>query len=252
MAHKRNRKSGGKQKMEKQDEVKEKTMTEKKEVTEQQAVKQQKVGVKNSIPGVDEMVGIVSVPLADAAERGDFSLITGIENIATLPVFDPKNGLPRPIPGTGTMVPGRMAFRRLHKGMFLAVAGGKAPLFYLPLDKLILMVERLHDEKRRTVIVQNCSEDKDSEHSKGQVLARINPQHSALNVIWGRPGMVISDPGDIVKSGVYYINRVDLLFFYLAATSQLKGGDELESLLRANEGWREYDLPTNPLDPGAE
>ncbi len=35
-------------------------------------------------------------------------------------------------------------------------------------------------------------------------------------------------------------------------TFQIKGGDQLEELLRANEGWREYDIPTNPLDPGAK
>jgi hypothetical protein len=180
-------------------------------------------------------------------------LVQGINNIASMVPFDLQHGSPRPVPGMGEMVPGLMAFRRRQQqNMNVAFVGGKFPVFYLPLDKLVLAVESMHDPKRRTVIVQNCTESADDSNARGQILARFNSGHSALHGAWGYKGKVISEPGDIAKPAVYYIKREDLLCFYLAAKAQLKGGDLLEELLRANEGWREFDLPTNPLDPGAE
>lgn len=200
--------------------------------------------------GMASLESIISGTMEKAQSGGDVGLIQGLKNIASMTQFNPEQGLPRPIPGMGEMVPAIMAFRRANKFMNLAVVGGKAPVFHLPLEKLVLIVERLHDRNTRTVIVQNCS-DAGSEHLRGQILARINPDHSAIHVVWGALGRAISDPQDVSRSGAYYVRRDDLAAFYLAAKAQLKGGSLLEELLQSNEGWREYDLPTNPLDPGA-
>lgn len=205
-------------------------------------------GTKQSMVALEEILGSL---LERAGDGQDAGLLQGIENIASMVPFNAKQGSPQPVPGVGVMVPGLMAFRRRKQNLDIAFVGGKFPVFYLPLDKLVLAVERMHDPKRRTVIVQNCSESEDEPYARGQILARFVPGHSALRGAWGVKGKVITGPDDISKSGAYYIKREDLLRFYLAAKAQLKGGDLLEELLRANEGWREYDLPTNPLDPGA-
>ena len=69
---------------------------------------------------------------------------------------------------------------------------------------------------------------------------------------WGDNGVVIEIEDDINKRANYYIHPDELLLYYMAAKVQLKGGSQLEELLQANEGWRKYDIPTNPLDPGAK
>ena len=219
----------------------------------QRSEKMQEVDVNQKMTmdeGMAAAMEVLSGMLRRNAGDSGRGLIQGLKNIAAMAPFygDLK---PKPVPGMGEMLPGFVAFRRSQKNMNLAVVGGKFPVMYLPMDKLVQVVERMHDPKRRTVIVQNCSDAADSEYARGQILARINPEHSALHVAWGYNSRVIREPDDIAKPGVYYINREDLLPFYLAAKAQLKGGDLLEELLRANEGWREYDLPTNPLDPGA-
>jgi hypothetical protein len=63
---------------------------------------------------------------------------------------------------------------------------------------------------------------------------------------------VVEGDDDINRRAVYYISPDELLLYYMAAKVQLKGGPQLEALLQANEGWRKYDIPTNPLDPGVE
>lgn len=198
--------------------------------------------------GMEAVVAVLS-GLFDKASNGDgLGLIQGVLNIRSMM----SGATASAIPGTGDRVVGLMAFRRSMRNLNLAFVGGRAPVFYLPLDKLILLVEQLHDEKRRTVIVRNCSESSDSEHAKGQVLAKFNAQYSALQVIWGDNGVVIENEDDIRKRANYYINPEELMLYYLAAKVQMKGGSELEELLQANEGWRQYDIPTNPLDPGSK
>jgi hypothetical protein len=110
----------------------------------------------------------------------------------------------------------------------------------------------MHDPKRQTVILQNCSEDSESENARGQVLAKFNMGYPCLQVNWGDKGIVIEGEDEISKRAYYYVNPDELLLYYLAAKVQMKGGSQLEELLIANEGLRKYNIPTNPLDPGAE
>jgi len=202
--------------------------------------------------GIAYLAEILGEMLSTPKDGQDDGIIQGLKNIASMVPFSPEASLPTPISGMGVVAPGIMGFRRQQKNLNVAVVGGKAPVFYLPLDKLIPLVELMHIRKHRTVVIQNCSDGADGEFSRGQILARFNPEHSALHVTWGLSGRVIRVPADVAKPGVYYVNREALVSFYLAAKAQLKGGNQLEELLRANEGWREYDIPTNPLDPGGE
>ena len=215
------------------------------------------VGVEQSV-GMAAIVGVLSRLVNNASAHVhnvsagiDVGFIQGVKNIQLMMNMSAKEGCSA-IPGTGEKVMGLMAFRRSMKNLTLAFVGGQAPVFYLPLDKLILMVEQLHDPKLRTVIIRNCSETSDSEFAHGQVLAKFNALYSALQVSWGDNGVVIEGDDDINRRAVYYISPDELLLYYMAAKVQLKGGPQLEALLQANEGWRKYDIPTNPLDPGVE
>ena len=208
--------------------------------------------------GMAAIVGVLSRLVNNASARVnnesfgiDVGFIQGVKNVQLMMNMSAKEG-GSAIPGTGEKVMGLMAFRRKMKTLNLAFVGGQAPAFYLPLDKLILLVEQMHDPKLRTVIIHNCSETSDSEFAQGQVLAKFNAQYSALQVSWGDNGVVIEGDDDINRRAVYYISPDELLLYYMGAKVQLKGGPQLEALLLANEGWRKYDIPTNPLDPGIE
>jgi hypothetical protein len=202
--------------------------------------------------GMEAIVAVLSGMVNNASMGDDLGLIQGVQNILSMMRGAVEGATLSAIPGTGDRVQGLMAFRRSMKNLTLAFVGGQAPVFYLPLDKLILLVEQMHDKNRRTVVIRNCSESSDSEFAHGQVLAKFNTQYSALQVTWGDNGVVIESENEINKRANYYINPDDLLLYYMAAKIQMKGGTQLEELLQANEGWRKYDIPTNPLDPGSK
>ena len=194
---------------------------------------------------------VLSGLMANAAQGGDPGLVQGVKNVRELTRVQKSKGA-KPVPGTGCWAQGLMAFRRYQKNLNLAFVGGDAPAFFMSLDKLILLVERMHDPKRQTVILQNCSEDSESENARGQVLAKFNMGYPCLQVNWGDKGIVIEGEDEISKRVYYYVNPDELMLYYLAAKAQMKGGSQLEELLIANEGLRKYNIPTNPLDPGAE
>jgi hypothetical protein len=230
---------------------KKKRNTGKTQKNQSRSKKMKDVSVEPSA-GMDAIVEVLTSMVTNASLGADDGLIQGVQNIQSLVrTLSTKKGS-LAVPGAGERIEGLMAFRRQMKNLKVAFVGGDAPAFHLLLDKLILLVERMHDKRRRTVIIQNCSESSDSEHAKGQVLAKFNMTYPSLQVLWGDKGVVIEKDTDINKRATYYVNPDDLLLFYLAAKVQLKGGNQLEELLQANEGWRKYDIPTSPLDPGAE
>jgi hypothetical protein len=228
---------------------KRKNNSDNKQTVQTRSKKMDEKGTETKVT-MDALVEVLSGLISLSAQGADLGLIQGVQNAQGL-LRASSTGEALAIPGTGERVPGLMAFRRNKMNLNVAFVGGDAPVFHLPLDKLILLVERMHDKKRRTVIIQNCSENSDSEHSRGQILAKVNMTYPSLQVFWGDKGVVIEKEGDINKRATYYVGPDDLLLFYLAAKVQMKGGSQLEELLQANEGWRKYDIPTSPLDPGA-
>lgn len=182
------------------------------------------------------------------AISNDAGITRGLQNLASVTPFAEA----LPVNGMAEKSLGVIAFRRKNRNLNLAIACGTATTFYVPLRQFTLLIEHCDDPELRTVIMQNCSDNTEGDGARGQVLARLNFKHSAIHVIWGHHGKVISGKGEFAKQEVYYIPREMLLCFYLAAKAQAKGGDQLEEMISANEGWREYDIPTNPLDPGGK
>jgi len=196
----------------------------------------------------NQQINSIQTILAGAdAVTGDENLTQGLENLASMASLD----VAKPIRGMSDVEAGVMGFRRKKNNLTVAFVCGISPTFNCPTEKFIRMVESSHDPETRTVLIQNCSETVDGDGSRPQVLARLNPKHSALHVIWGHHGKVIYGSDQIAKHAVYYVHREDLLCYYLAAKAQIRGGDRLEALLAANDGWLEYDIPSNPLDPAA-
>lgn len=178
--------------------------------------------------------------------EGDSDLVRGLNNLARLPEFDLKQGVPGPIPGQSDVTCGLIGFRRIGGQMSLAIACDTATVRYLPLDKYIALIEFMNDGRSANIVTQNH---KIGDEGRGQVLMRLNPAHSAIHAAQGVVGRIIKEAKDIVLNEVYYFNRRDLTSFYLAAKVQVGTGDRLDSMISAYDGWKGYSIPIDPLNP---
>lgn len=145
---------------------------------------------------------------------------------------------------------GVIGFRRSGQGeLRLAIACGKAQVVYITLPKFIALIENMMDKESATIIIQNFKDQDGSRSARGQILARINPQKSAITVIQGVTGKVVRGPGDIALLDVYYLNRTDLTAYYLSAKAQISNQNELDTMIQAYDGWKHFNVPLDPLNP---
>lgn len=178
----------------------------------------------------------------------DYNILQGLNNLNSLPPFDEK--VP-PVKGKD-FTPGIIGFRSFRTNLSLAIACGTAQVRYINLAKYVALIENMHDSKSATIMLQNFSDQDDTRGSKGQILARFNQESSAIHIIQGLTGRVIRNPSDIALFDVYYLNRVDLTSYYLAAKAQLSNADLLETMIATYEGWKAFNVPLNPLNPYGE
>lgn len=169
----------------------------------------------------------------------------GTENLNSLPPVDDikeVNGKPYTL--------GVMGFRKFGgNDLKLAIACGKAQVRYISLEKYIALIENMHDPESSTIMLQNFSDQTNTSSSRGQIIARINRESSAISVIQGVTGRIIRGPQDFALFDVYYLDRADMTAFYLAAKAQISNQYELESMIQAYDGWKAFDVPLDPLNP---
>ena len=200
---------------------------------------------KQPVPDVRKIIG----DLLDDWIEDNYALNQGLKNLNIIPSFEKESGPPPAVKGK-EFNKGVMGFQRKDKGeLSLAVACGKAQVRYIPLAKYIALVENLHDPDSATIMIQNFKDQDEYQSSKGQVLARIIPDSSAISIIQGVTGRVVRGPRDIALFDVYYIDRTDMMAFYLAAKAQISNKDELEAMIQTYEGWKAYDVPLDPMNP---
>jgi hypothetical protein len=177
---------------------------------------------------------------------GDESLLQGLRNLDTIPDFSTP---PPPVKGK-KFAKGVMGFRKFTSDLKLALACGTAQVRYLELGKFIAMVENAHAaDNSSTIMLQNFKDKDDHNSARGQVMGRLNMEHSAIHVIQGLTGRVIHNPSDIALFDVYYIDRIDLTSFYLAAKAQVSSANQLEAMIATHDGWKAFDVPLDPLNP---
>lgn len=171
-------------------------------------------------------------------------LALGIANLSGLPELNPANK----VPGKDFEA-GVMGLKTTLKGIRIVIACGKMMVRYLPMEKYVALVEHMYDDESASVMLQNFSDQEDGRMAKGQILGRINPQYSAITVIQGVTGRIIRGPSDIALYDVYYLDKADMLAFYLTAKFQLSNEDQLDSMIAAFDGWKAFSVPLKPLDP---
>ena len=194
------------------------------------------------------VIDVQSLLFGDFEEREGVAL--GLANLATLPDYDPDEGLPPSIEGKD-FEPGVIGLRnRKGKAPRLAIACGANQVRYITLDKYIALVENMKERASATIMLENFTDrDDNGGGGRGQVLARLNGDHSAIVVVQGVTGRVIRDAGDIALYEVFYLPRPDLTAFYLAAKFQLSNEDSLDIAISAYDGWRAYSIPLDPANP---
>lgn len=192
---------------------------------------------------MSDIAKLLGDTLSPAIEKKP-GLSQGIANLSGLPELDPANK----VPGK-EFEKGVMGLKHTHKGLRIAIACGKVMVRRLPLEKYIALVEYMHNDESASIMLQNFSDQEDGRMAKGQILGRINPQYSAITVIQGVTGRIIRGPGDIALYDVYYLDKQDMMSFYLAAKFQIGNEDQLDSMIAAFDGWKAFSVPLNPLDP---
>jgi hypothetical protein len=170
----------------------------------------------------------------------------GLANLATLPDISAKTCKIEPIFGY-TFERGVVGFRRDSSTMTLAIACGKAQVRYISLEKYIALVEQMNDPEGATIVLQNPTDKDNFKSARGQILCRINPKFSAVIVVLGVAGRIIKNKDDVASVEVYFLDRAEMSSYFLAAKAQLSTQNTLENMIAAYEGWREFEIPLDPL-----
>lgn len=175
----------------------------------------------------------------------DSSVLKGLYNLNKIAEFG--SNLP-PVKGSD-FSEGVVGLRSSRKGLVLTIACGKSMVRFIPLRKFIAMVEHMLDPVSATIVLENFKVSDNNQSARGQLLARINPESSAISIIQGVTGRVVRGAKDVALFDNYYIDRSDLTAFYLAAKAQISNEDTLEEMIQAYDGWKAFDVPLNPSNP---
>lgn len=156
------------------------------------------------------------------------------------------------LPAVPSKVPGKdleAGFIGLGSGQKLVLACGVEPNQYLTFGKFVALVERAGDNRRASVVLQNYAGGGNSQEVRGQILARLSLKHSAIIVCHGAGGRSIKVPKDVLWTYAYYIDRLDLMTYYMMAKTQLGNASLLAELIEANDGQCVFDVPLDPVNP---
>lgn len=198
---------------------------------------------KNSQP--DALQALQELLLPALAQSDGLS--QGLVNILGMPEFSMKNGRICAVHEDDLVERGILGFRRVSGNIVLALACGTKQVRYLPLEKFIALIEKMNDGESANIVVQNHRvEEKDM---RGQVIARVNPRCSAIQIVQGVAGRPIRSGADMVSNEAYYLPREELTSYYIAAKCQISNGQKLEDLIAANDGYKGFSIKIDPLNP---
>jgi hypothetical protein len=140
-----------------------------------------------------------------------------------------------------------MGFRRQDRMLRLTLAGGTAQVRNLSLVQFAALVEKADKPEHATILLRNFSDlDRDFNIApRGQLLARLNLDHSCFHIVQGLSGRIVRSAADVVLHDVFYISRQVLQAYYVAVRYQLGSQDKLDNLVELYDGWVEYQIPTN-------
>jgi hypothetical protein len=167
-------------------------------------------------------------------------MVDGLRNLRAMP--------PSPIAlPNKPLVECVVGFRRKDRDLRLTFAGGTAQVRNLSLVQFAALIEKADVPEQATVLLRNFT-DPGGEYNiapRGQLLARLNLDHSCFHIVQGLSGRVVRSAADVVLHDVFYISRQVLQAYYVAVRYQLGNQDKLDTLVELYDGWVEYQIPTN-------
>jgi hypothetical protein len=176
--------------------------------------------------------------------------IQAMANLSLLPVLDIENKLPAPYKGK-RFTPGYMNFKFSSGDLQIVLAANGATPVTFNAAKLVAMVDKMHDVRHCTVVLQNHRFPSDKRDGYAQILGRIVKDCSAINIAHGRVGVPIRGQEDILRLDSFQIDRGVIAAFYLAAKYHIGSSGTVEHLIATYEGDRFYEIPTGvdaPVD----
>jgi len=165
----------------------------------------------------------------------------GIRNLSMLAPLDVANQSPRPYKGK-PFTRAEINFSSSKSGVRIALAAEGAMPRYIPLPKFVGMVEHMDNPKFATMVLQNHQAPAENREGRGQVLGRILPEHSAINIALGNQAVAIRDESDILRIDSFQIDRGVLTTYYLASRYQIEGEDRLNELIASYDGIRYFNM----------
>ncbi|QXE87388.1 hypothetical protein KP003_02975 [Geomonas nitrogeniifigens] len=179
---------------------------------------------------------------------GNPSAIKGLSNLQQLPPFDIAAQSPRGYKGR-PFNPACMGFRRDRYNVSIAVAAPELVPTVIPIKQFVEIVERMDHPTRPTVVLQAFQIPGEKVEGRGEILARLLPANSAINVVHGNTGVMIGKLEDIKLIDSFQLDRAVLTYYYIACKLQLGSLDRLDKLFSAYTGLSYYQIP---LDDGLQ
>lgn len=167
----------------------------------------------------------------------------GLTALAKFPPLDLEKKTPAPYRGN-PFNPAVTAIKFFGGEMRIAVAAHGSLPHQIPAAKLIAMVELMEDPSNNTITIQTFSVPEDKREGRPQILGRILPAHSAINIAYGPVGRPIRKIADILHLDSFQVSREVLGALYLAAKFQIGNEDMLDNLIASYEGIRHFDIPS--------
>ncbi|EAT16969.1 hypothetical protein HTZ97_07320 [Desulfuromonas acetoxidans] len=166
----------------------------------------------------------------------------GLSNLSTFPPFDIKAKTPAPYKGK-PFTPAEIGLVNYGKEIKVALAAEGALPRYITPEKFVAMIEFADNPKYATVELQSPKAPADRRDGLGQLLGRVLPDHSAINIAMGNQGVPIRNESDILRIDSFQIDAGKLAAYYLVCRYQIMGEDRLADLIAGYEGARYFELP---------
>lgn len=190
--------------------------------------------VSDALAAVQELL----FPLLMASEK----LAQIVARLAMFPEFDLKKL--RPVKVDEKVEKGMLAFRRVGGKLMLVLVCGTKQVRYLTLEKFIALIECMDLGSSANIVLQNHSNsDTHGNGGSSQIIARVNPDCSAIHIVEGVIGKSLEKGKPHVANDAFYVPREELAVFYLAAKLQVGQSHELENLIDAHDGYKGYSIP---------
>ena len=112
----------------------------------------------------------------------------------------------------------------------------------IPFPRLVALVERMFDSVSRMIVIQEHSVGDRREPSRRQIVGHLDPYYGSLTVFQSYRGEYLTGDNHPEVTQLFYLDRRELLSFYLVAKLHLSGVRRREDMDPYILGWHACDI----------